>query len=227
MDEPLSNLDAKLRVTMRAELARLHERLGVTTVFVTHDQTEAMTLGQRVAVLRDGSLQQCDTPQELFDRPANLFVAAFIGSPAMNLVGARVDGESVRFADIELPLAPGAPLRGQTREIILGIRPTDFELPGRSADPALPRIRVKPEVIEGLGAESNVIFPVDAPRVDSDWVRSAAEGGDVGTLLADDDRALFTARVATRGAVAHGPLELLVHTPGLHFFDPDTGAALR
>jgi multiple sugar transport system ATP-binding protein len=227
MDEPLSNLDAKLRVTMRSELARLHERLGVTTVFVTHDQTEAMTLGQRVAVLRDGTLQQCDTPQELFDRPANLFVAAFIGSPAMNLVGASVAGEEVRFADIVLPLPAGAPLRGQKREVILGIRPTDFELPERSGDPAMPRIRVVPEVIEGLGAESNVIFPVSAPRVDSDWVRSAAEGGDVGTLLADDDRALFTARVATRSPIAHGPLELLVHSAGMHFFDPDTGAALR
>ena len=96
MDEPLSNLDAKLRVAMRAELARLHERLGVTTVYVTHDQVEAMTLGQRVAVLRDGVLQQCDTPQELFDRPANLFVAAFIGSPSMNLVEATVDGGRVR-----------------------------------------------------------------------------------------------------------------------------------
>ena len=100
MDEPLSNLDAKLRVSMRAELAKLHERLGVTTVYVTHDQVEAMTLGQRVAVLLDGTLQQVDTPHNLFHRPANLFVAAFIGSPSMNLVDARVDGGSVRFADV-------------------------------------------------------------------------------------------------------------------------------
>ncbi len=228
MDEPLSNLDAKLRVTMRAELARLHERLAVTTVYVTHDQTEAMTLGQRVAVIRDGTVQQCDTPQELFDRPDNLFVAAFIGSPAMNLVAATVDDDTIRFADIALPLADGASVRGQRREVILGIRPTDFELPDRAGDPTLPRIRVAPEVIEGLGAETNVIFPLAAPRVDSDTVRSAAEGGDVGTLLADDDRALFTARIATRTPItANGPIELVVHNRSLHFFDPETGAALR
>jgi multiple sugar transport system ATP-binding protein len=228
MDEPLSNLDAKLRVTMRSELARLHERLGVTTVYVTHDQTEAMTLGQRVAVVRDGSIQQCDTPQALFDHPANLFVAAFIGSPAMNLVAADVDGDTVRFADVALPVPERAPVRGQRREVILGIRPTDFELPERASGRDMPRIRITPEVIEGLGAETNVIFPLDAPRVDSDTVRSAAEGGDVGTLLADDDRALFTARIATRTPLAHaGPIELAVHNESLHYFDPATGAALR
>jgi multiple sugar transport system ATP-binding protein len=228
MDEPLSNLDAKLRVSMRSELARLHERLGVTTVYVTHDQTEAMTLGQRVAVIRDGSIQQCDTPQELFDRPANLFVAAFIGSPAMNLVAASVDGDTVRFADIALPVPDGAPVRGQRRDVILGVRPTDFELPDRAVDTGLPRIRVTPEVVEGLGAESHVIFPLDAPRIDSDTVRSAAEFGDVGTLLADDDRALFTARIATRTPlVAGGPLELAVHNESVHYFDPASGVALR
>jgi multiple sugar transport system ATP-binding protein len=230
MDEPLSNLDAKLRVTMRAELARLHDRLGVTTVYVTHDQTEAMTLGQRVAVIRNGAIQQCDTPQELFDRPANLFVAAFIGSPAMNLVAATVDGDSVRFADIALPIPEGAPVRGRRREVILGIRPTDFELPDRASDAAMPRIRVTPEVIEGLGAETNVIFPLDAPRVDSDTVRSAAERDedDAGTLLADDDRAHFTARIATRKPVsADGPIELAIHNESLHYFDPETGIAMR
>ncbi len=228
MDEPLSNLDAKLRVTMRAELARLHERLAVTTVFVTHDQTEAMTLGQRVAVMKDGVVQQCDTPQALFDRPDNLFVAAFIGSPAMNLVTAKVQDDTIAFADIELPLAADAPVRGQRREVILGIRPTDFELPDRAGNQDLPRIRVAPEVIEGLGAETNIIFPLAAPRVDSDTVRSAAEGGDVGTLLADDDRALFTARIATRTPITgSAPIELVVHNASLHFFDPQSGAALR
>ena len=107
MDEPLSNLDAKLRVSMRAELAKLHDRLGVTTVYVTHDQVEAMTLGQRVAVLRDGLLQQVDTPHALFHTPANLFVAAFIGSPSMNLVDAEIDGDVVRFAGFDAGAAAG------------------------------------------------------------------------------------------------------------------------
>ena len=125
MDEPLSNLDAKLRVSMRAQLSRLHERLGVTTVYVTHDQVEAMTLGQRVAVLRGGVLQQCDTPEMLFEHPANLFVAAFIGSPAMNLVEAVVEDGEARFGSCRLPLASGSPLRGR---IVLGIRPHDLKL---------------------------------------------------------------------------------------------------
>src|SRR4029077_13561210 len=116
MDEPLSNLDAKLRVSMRAELAKLHARLGVTTVYVTHDQVEAMTLGQRVAVLRDGVLQQVDAPQNLFHRPANLFVAAFIGSPAMNLVNAEVQDGRLSFANYVLDLpasSPGVKLEGR------------------------------------------------------------------------------------------------------------------
>ena len=120
MDEPLSNLDAKLRVSMRAELARLHERLGVTTVYVTHDQVEAMTLGQRVAVLRDGVLQQCDTPQRLFHDPTNLFVAAFIGSPSMNVVEATVADGRVAFAGMSLPLAPEVPVDPEAGEVILG-----------------------------------------------------------------------------------------------------------
>src|SRR5207237_7317143 len=127
MDEPLSNLDAKLRVSIRAELARLHDRLGVTTVYVTPDQVEAMTLGQRVAVLREGVLQQCDTPQNLFHHPANLFVAAFMGSPSMNLVDATVRGGRVIFAGYSVPLPPGSPLAGAERKVVLGIRPTDFK----------------------------------------------------------------------------------------------------
>ena len=128
MDEPLSNLDAKLRVSMRAELAKLHERLGVTTVYVTHDQVEAMTLGQRVAVLRDGTLQQMDTPHNLFRHPANLFVAAFIGSPSMNLVDARIEerlGLASPTSSSTLPAS--SPLPAATRDVILGIRPTCFE----------------------------------------------------------------------------------------------------
>src|SRR5439155_4010217 len=138
MDEPLSNLDAKLRVSMRAELARLHDRLGVTTVYVTHDQVEVMTLGQRVAVMWGGLLQQLDTPQNLFHHPQNLFVAAFIGSPSMNLVDAKIDGDSVSFADFRLKLPPGSPVYGQERRVTLGIRPTDFDH-SAVADPEFPR----------------------------------------------------------------------------------------
>src|SRR4051794_439971 len=127
MDEPLSNLDAKLRVSMRAEIAKLHELLGVTTVYVTHDQVEAMTLGQRVAVLRDGLLQQVDTPQNLFHHPANLFVAAFIGSPSMNLVEADVADGAVKFGSYTLALPAGSPMATASRRVILGMRPTDFE----------------------------------------------------------------------------------------------------
>ncbi len=165
MDEPLSNLDAKLRVTMRAELARLHERLGVTTVYVTHDQVEAMTLGQRVAVLRDGLLQQVDTPQNLYHQPANLFVAAFIGSPAMNFVEADVAGSEVRFAGHTLALPEGSPLAGP-RRVILGIRPSDFEL-ADGADPALPRMRVTAGD-RGARRRDERAVSVDAPRVQAD-----------------------------------------------------------
>jgi multiple sugar transport system ATP-binding protein len=227
MDEPLSNLDAKLRVSMRAELARLHERLGVTTVYVTHDQVEAMTLGQRVAVLRDGVLQQVDTPQALFHNPRNLFVAAFIGSPSMNLVEARLSGGSVRFADVSLPLPEGSQLAGVEREVILGIRPTDFEH-AAGADPAMPRLQVRADVVEELGAETHVIFTLDAPRVTADAVRAAAEAHteDEGQLFADT-RATMTAAIDAKRPVAHGAqLELAVDHRSLHFFDPDSGSAL-
>src|SRR5437764_7063758 len=147
MDEPLSNLDAKLRVSMRAQLASLHARLETTTIYVTHDQVEAMTLGQRVAVMRDGRIQQVDTPQALYTRPQNLFVAAFIGSPAMNLVEAEIDGGRMRFGGyaIPLPAADATP----TGRVIAGIRPEAFE-DGAFADPSLPRLEVKVEVVEEL-----------------------------------------------------------------------------
>jgi len=228
MDEPLSNLDAKLRVSMRAELARLHERLGVTTVYVTHDQVEAMTLGQRVAVLRDGLLQQLDTPQNLFHHPQNLFVAAFIGSPSMNLVDAKIDGDSVSFADFRLKLPPGSPVYGQERRVTLGIRPTDFDH-SAVADPELPRIRVRADVVEDLGAESHVVFPIDAPRVSADAVLAAADAAsdDEGKLFADDQRAIFTAVVDARRAVGVGSdVEFAVDHGRFHFFDPATGQAL-
>jgi multiple sugar transport system ATP-binding protein len=227
MDEPLSNLDAKLRVSMRAQLTKLHERLGVTTVYVTHDQVEAMTLGTRVAVLRDGLLQQCDSPQELFHHPANLFVAAFIGSPAMNLVEADVEDDEVAFGGHRLALPAGSPLRGRRRRVILGIRPTDFEAAGPTTDPALPRIRVKVDVVEKLGSESHLIFAVDAPRISAEAVRAANDSDDDDVLLADDERAQFTARVDGRFDV-HGGEEvtLAVDASALHAFDPESGLTL-
>src|SRR5919112_973154 len=230
MDEPLSNLDAKLRVSMRAQLTKLHDRLGVTTVYVTHDQVEAMTLGTRVAVLRDGVLQQCADPQELFHRPVNLFVAAFIGSPAMNLVEAAIEDDEVSFGGHRIPLPPGSPLAGLRRRAILGIRPTDFELVMPGTDPTLPRISVPVDVVEKLGSESHLIFAVDAPRVSADAVQAArdAEGADEGVLLADDQRSEFTARIDARHAVEPGAtVDLAVDHRALHAFDVETGLALR
>jgi multiple sugar transport system ATP-binding protein len=223
MDEPLSNLDAKLRVSMRAQLSRLHERLGVTTVYVTHDQIEAMTLGDRVAVLRRGVLQQCDTPQTLFARPANLFVAAFIGSPAMNLVEATVEGGEARFGACRLALPAGARLPGR---VILGLRPHDLEPAG--ADPAAPRIAGTVEVVEELGTETQLVVGIDAPRLRAEAVRDAldaAPGDDV--LLADEDRATLTAVVDPRTRPATGDrIELTIDPARLHAFDPESGAAL-
>jgi multiple sugar transport system ATP-binding protein len=225
MDEPLSNLDAKLRVSMRASLARLHDRLRVTTVYVTHDQIEAMTLGQRVVVFREGTIQQIDTPQNLFSAPANLFVASFIGSPAMNLVEATIDDGAIRFAGyaIEPPRGRDLP-RGR---VIVGIRPTDFEH-SITADPSLPRIRVRPEIVQEVGAQTHLIFRIDAPPVLTDAVKAAADADpEEQTILADDNRAEFTAEVDSRVQVGVGQeVELAVHAPGLHFFDPETGAAL-
>jgi multiple sugar transport system ATP-binding protein len=223
MDEPLSNLDAKLRVSMRAQLSRLHERLGITTVYVTHDQVEAMTLGDRVAVMRRGVLQQCDSPQALFERPANLFVAAFIGSPAMNLVEAEVHGGEARFGSCRI--AFGAGIEGR---VILGLRPHDLELAGPGVDPAWPRVPGRVEVVEELGTETQLVVEIDAPRLRADAVRDAldaAPGDDV--LLADEDRATLTAVVDPRTRPASGTsVELAIDPARLYAFDPGSGAAL-
>src|SRR5438477_10155898 len=151
MDEPLSNLDAKLRVGMRASLAQLHTRLGTTTVYVTHDQTEAMTLGQRVAVLRDGRIVQIDVPQRLYQSPKDLFVAAFIGSPAMNLVDAKVNGDTVEFGQFRVPLDPTRRPPAAVTDVVLGIRPEAFD-DAAFTHKALPRITATVEVLEELGA---------------------------------------------------------------------------
>jgi multiple sugar transport system ATP-binding protein len=238
MDEPLSNLDAKLRVSMRASLSQLHERLGVTTVYVTHDQVEAMTLGDRVCVLRDGQLQQVDTPQHLYEAPVNLFVAGFIGSPAMNFVTAelvRDDGPAVTFAGYKLAVPPQtfdakpglANYLG--KKIILGIRPSDFEDASlTSPGPAV--MRVTAGVTEELGSEIIVIFTIDAPPVEHVSIAQAAETADEAddavTALAGG-KTVWTARVSKESRVKHGaPLELLVDTRYLQFFDPTSGLSI-
>src|SRR6266545_2247454 len=226
MDEPLSNLDAKLRVSMRAELARLHERLGTTTVYVTHDQVEAMTLGQRVAVMRDGRMQQVDEPQVLYLRPATLFVAAFIGSPSMNLVEATVDDDAVAFSDFRVPLDHHRrPQDRRDGRVILGIRPESFE-DAAFAEPGMPRIEVEVEGLAALGSDAHVIFRVDAPRVEAEELRAASEEEDE-ALLADEQTSHFNARVDPRTKARVGDrITLAVNPRTFHFFDPDTGESL-
>jgi multiple sugar transport system ATP-binding protein len=233
MDEPLSNLDAKLRVSMRAQLSLLHQQLGTTTVYVTHDQVEAMTLGQRVAVLRDGTLQQCDTPQQLYRNPVNLFVAAFIGSPSMNFVHATVDGGAVSFAGTTVPLPGDSPLlQAPDRKVILGVRPTGFtpspgtgagDPPGGVPGPGV--IEAVPDVVED---ERYLHFDVDAPLVDTDATRAAVEVGAADdAVLLPEDKARFTVRLPTDVPVAVGePLRLTIDPDRLYFFDPETGDAL-
>ncbi len=236
MDEPLSNLDAKLRVSMRASLAQLHDRLGVTTVYVTHDQVEAMTLGQRVCVLRDGKLQQVDTPQRLYNSPVNLFVAGFIGSPAMNFVTARLvkdGGASAVFAghklavpDSLLSARPG--LDGYfDRDVILGVRPSDFE-DAALAEPSWSRVPVQPSVTEELGSEIHVIFPIETAPVQHASITDArSDGDDDEAIPLAGNRTMWTARVAARSQIRPGSVaELAVDTSNLQFFDPDSGLAV-
>jgi multiple sugar transport system ATP-binding protein len=231
MDEPLSNLDAKLRVQMRASLAALHDRLKTTTVYVTHDQVEAMTLGERVAVLRDGLLQQVDTPQSLYNRPTNLFVAAFIGSPPMNLVEARVDGETVSFAGYTIPV-PADPVlrRFDGRTVILGIRPSDLEDTAVWSNDNRPSIEVRADVTEELGSEVNVLFTVDAPPIETEETRAAADtaGDDEAfAFISDGRRAVFCARVDARTSARPGSsLRLSLDPSRFHYFDPETGLTL-
>jgi multiple sugar transport system ATP-binding protein len=239
MDEPLSNLDAKLRVSMRASLNQLHDRLGVTTVYVTHDQVEAMTLGHRVCVLRDGRLQQVDTPQTLFESPVNLFVAGFIGSPAMNFVTAelvRDDGPAVTFAGYKLAV-PASVLDAKTglsdyfgRKVILGIRPSDFE-DASLAESDWSKMAITVGVTEELGSEIHVIFTIDAPPVEHSSISDASRtdsGDDDETVAAlIGGKSLWTARVSARSTVRPGqPLELAVDTRNLQFFDPDSGLSI-
>jgi multiple sugar transport system ATP-binding protein len=222
MDEPLSNLDAKLRVGMRASLAQLHRRLGTTTVYVTHDQTEAMTLGQRVAVLRDGRILQVDTPQRLYHEPRDVFVAAFIGTPAMNLVEAAIYGDDAVFGRLRIRLDPTRrPAPGHQR-VTLGIRPEAFEA-AASAPPGSPTIEVEPAVVEELGSDAHIFFPVDAPRI---GIEAGQAENDEVTLLAHEE-VLFGARIDPRvNAVVGRSLTLAVDPTRFHFFDVDTGFSL-
>ena len=222
MDEPLSNLDAKLRVGMRASLAQLHARLAVTTVYVTHDQTEAMTLGQRVAVMRDGRVLQVDRPQRLYEEPQDLFVAAFIGTPPMNLVDATVVDDHVAFGQFRVPLDRDRRPDPASARVVLGMRPESLEA-AEFASPDAPRIMVVPTVVEELGSDAHVFFHVDAAPVTSEMVESAQDDA---TLLVQE-KALLTARVHPHARVAAGtPLDLAVDPRRFHFFDPMTGASL-
>jgi len=224
MDEPLSNLDAKLRVGMRASLAQLHRQLGTTTVYVTHDQVEAMTLGQRVAVMRDGRILQVDAPQRLYEQPRDLFVAGFIGSPAMNLVDATVEGGEIRFGQFRVPLdGERRPKLGSPRQVVLGIRPESFE-DAAFASRELPTIDVGIVVLEELGSDAHVFFHVDAPRITPEAIE--AEGEDDATLVTEEN-ALLNARVDARTAGrVGGSLRLAVDPARFHFFEPETGASL-
>jgi multiple sugar transport system ATP-binding protein len=230
MDEPLSNLDAKLRVQMRAEIARLQRDLSVTTIYVTHDQSEAMTLGDRVCVMRGGFLQQVAPPQVLYDRPANLFVAEFIGSPAMNLVEGELAGDEVRIGDQRLRLdertraaRPGlAAYEG--RRLAVGVRPEDVE--DAAVGGSGQRLRSRVDIREDLGSEVYLHFSIAAEPVTSGGVEAALEheGLEVIEARAAASGTPFVARVDRASRAREGDtVELAVDTSRLHFFDLDTG----
>ena len=240
IDEPLSNLDAKLRVQMRAEIHQLQRRLNVTTIYVTHDQVEAMTMGDRVAVMNAGRLLQVDTPQVLYDQPANEFVAGFIGSPAINLVEAQLEqvngGYSVAFGEHRLAVDERA-ARNRSRlkdylgrQVILGIRPEDFEDASlESGAPGDRRLKIDVELTEPLGAEVLVYFGTAATGVISSAVEAdVGEDADVRLGGEDaDDRTRLCARVSPRTRIGVGQAaELAVDTSRLYFFDPETREAV-
>jgi multiple sugar transport system ATP-binding protein len=237
MDEPLSNLDAKLRVQMRAEIARIQSSLGVTTIYVTHDQTEAMTMGHRVAVLRRGYLQQVDVPQALYDWPINLFVAGFIGSPAMNMVIATLEREDGRlfasFGTTRLGVDPiveeqrPAIARYVGRSVALGIRPESIEDATLAEAPADRRFLARIELRESLGSDVLVHFPVDAPPVLTEEIQDLAEDRGEVEELVHASTSSFVARLDPRTRARPGEtIEVMVDTSRLHVFDLDTGNAI-
>jgi len=243
MDEPLSNLDAKLRVQTRAEIASLQHRLGVTTLYVTHDQVEALTMGDRVAVMRKGELQQVDNPQVLYDRPVNLFVGGFIGSPAMNMVEATLEASNGGFA---VKVGPQSiKLEGETaaarpalasyagRKIVLGIRPEDLEDAALEPDSAHDqRLRGDATLTEALGSEIMVHFTIEGKQAVTEDVLELQE--DVGEdrspapeHAGDGDTATLVGRFGPRSRVRHDqPIEVAVDSRSLHFFDPETGLGI-
>ena len=234
MDEPLSNLDAKLRVQMRTEVSRIQQRLGTTTVYVTHDQTEAMTLGDRVAVMRSGVLQQVGTPRELYTNPVNLFVAGFIGSPAMNFVPGRLAGRTLETPlgkiTLDKPLSGGGDAGGGgPRDLIVGIRPEDFEDAAVAAERghAGATFDVDVDVLESMGSESFAYFTVEAGHVGSEELaelaadsgRSEVPGGEPGQVVARIDAA-SDIRQGRKAKIWFNPKKL-------HLFDAATGASLK
>jgi multiple sugar transport system ATP-binding protein len=222
MDEPLSNLDAKLRVGMRASLAQLHARLAVTSIYVTHDQTEAMTLGHRVAVMRDGRIVQVDVPQRLYHAPRDVFVGAFIGSPSMNLVEATLNADEIEFGQFRVPLDPVRRPARDIASVVLGIRPEAFN-DAAHAKAHLPHVDVTVDVIEELGSDTHVFFRVAAPRVTIETRNAFA---DEAALLAEED-SLFTARVDPATTARPGAsLKLAVDPASFHFFDVRSGESL-
>ncbi len=229
MDEPLSNLDAKLRVQMRAEITRLQHKLEATTLYVTHDQVEAMTMGDRVAVMKDGVLQQIDSPSSLYDSPNNLFVAGFIGAPAMNLREAKLDnaaGEwSLKVGGIKIPLARGIlekrrSLAGyEGKNIVVGIRPEAMDDPNVTGTKELPVFSAVTELTEALGSDLLVHFPLDAKAVDA---------GDPDALKDLDENPLMIARVDPRSKAKPGEkIEVSIDTERIHFFDNETRLAIN
>jgi len=237
MDEPLSNLDAKLRVQMRGEIGRIQRELGVTTIYVTHDQTEAMTLGDLVAVMRQGKIQQIAPPQVVFDRPANLFVAGFIGSPAMNLVEVTIDvgqrGVSAVFGDARLLLPAsivsqlGAVDNLHGRSLILGVRPEDIEDASFVTTGDSGELVVEVDLFEAMGREAYLHFSLDAPSVASAELREIAADTDDALLDVVPGRCRFVARVNGRTRAREGTtVALAVDTSAVHLFDPETGGAL-
>jgi multiple sugar transport system ATP-binding protein len=239
MDEPLSNLDAKLRVQMRAEIRRLQTELGVTTIYVTHDQVEAMTMGDRVAVMRTGQLQQAGTPQELYDHPVNLFVGGFMGSPSMNMVEATIerDNGSLAAAIGEQRVTLGSEALADHpalesyvgRKIVLGIRPEHLEAAELAgANGGTSRLKGEVQLREALGSELVVHFVVQhaRPAMTEDVAELARDAG-TQDLASADEHATFVGRFDARADIAQGRMiEVAVDTRALHFFDLETGLGI-